>query len=317
MFSWSVEEFKSSFEKFKEKEIKLVPFDYKSHFENINLMANAEKEIEEFGLKRGIDNSYSNIHSIQNIWKGLSSSIHKSTYSQFKKVHNFAINTNYIPLKLTGKKQVKIEENEQILDLDFESVDIQAADFEKGIITLLNSHLQNSKWEEWWTSEHMNSYVKIEFNANKKRNTFMHDHISPSKIDANDGNYKDDLKLIRPQNNSYESEEELENVDKVKKPQKKEPEPKAFYDDWGDIDFTKNNSPERQIEKKGLSNHLIEETFEKYGLTNLWKKTNENNNVEEGKSCKEESLTAALMKKIPDYAFLIDSNICFPDDFFG
>ena len=79
---------------------------------------------------------------------------------------------------------------------------------------------------------------------------------------------KDDLKLMRPRlDDGHESEEYIEEKEPKKQPIAKEPEPKAFYDDWGDVDFNK-KSPEKPAERQ-KENHIVEETFERFGLTNL------------------------------------------------
>mmetsp|Transcript_5192 Transcript_5192/g.4970 ORF Transcript_5192/g.4970 Transcript_5192/m.4970 type:complete len:98 (-) Transcript_5192:499-792(-) len=94
--------------------------------------------------------SYSNLHSIRDIFenKATTSMVMKDTGAQFKKTQNFSVNTRYVNLKITGKRLPKVEESAQILDLDFESADTEAADFEKDIIKVLNTHMRSSKWDE-------------------------------------------------------------------------------------------------------------------------------------------------------------------------
>ena len=120
---------------------------------------------------------------------------------------------------------------------------------------------------------------------------------------------------MRPQRDSIESEEDIEDEEPPQKAKEKEPEPKAFYDDWGEVDFTRKNSPEKREEKKPQGNSIIDATFEKFGLPNMRKEKSKE--LSKGKAHKEESITAKLMKNLPDYACLIDPKICFPDDFFG
>jgi len=62
---------------------------------------------------------------------------------------------------------------------------------------------------------------------------------------------------------------------------------------------------------------LVSQTFEKFGLKNL--KSNDvgfDKDFDELEKEKRNPITK-LLKMLPEYAFLIDHNICFPDDFFG
>ena len=61
--------------------------------------------------------------------------------------------------------------------------------------------------------------------------------------------------------------------------------------------------------------NLVSETFEKFGLSHL---KNSEMSAADGEDEKEKQSPAfEFLKKLPDYGFLIDCHIWFPDDFFG
>lgn len=148
---------------------------------------------------------------------------------------------------------------------------------------------------------------------------------SPHKNYHSHEEFKNEL-LLQPKD-SRDSDEDIEKEDDDKPKKKEEPEDKHFYADFADVDFNR-NSPikDRSPVSNQTNNKIITETFEKFGLTNVNNDTNRNEDIEElknenwfeapPKTCKE-SPAAHLLSRLPDYAFLIDPNICFPDDFFG
>lgn len=147
----------------------------------------------------------------------------------------------------------------------------------------------------------------------------------PDKDYHSNEEFKNDL-MLRPKDNQ-DSDEDIEKEDDDKPKNKEEPEDKHFYADFADVDFNK-NSPikDRSPVSNQTNNKIITETFEKFGLTNVNNSTIPVEVIEEPqnanwfeappKTCKE-SPAAHLLLRLPDYAFLIDPNICFPDGFFG
>lgn len=160
----------------------------------------------------------------------------------------------------------------------------------------------------------------------RQRNKLINDdYIHSAGLEPGDHHeFRNKMKFMTPDMDQTQEEDIDRDDEKPEKPQPEEE--KAFMDGWGDVDFSKTeiekNSPKKE-DDQSLNASNVKETFEKFGLKGLASNgspTELNKGVvieENPKTCKEQSVLFEFMKKIPDYGYLIDSNICFPDDFFG
>jgi hypothetical protein len=158
IFSDPVSDFQSSLQDLNHKIFK-SPVNYKKTNSYSDFMQKLEEEI---STKKNVDGDYSSIYSFHDLFEKkamVSYQVNNRPSLVHLKTNDFSVNTSYKPLGFIGKhvKNEDQEVDEQILDLDFEVTEHESSDFEK----LLTNNLQNGKWEECWSNERINKFLKF------------------------------------------------------------------------------------------------------------------------------------------------------------
>jgi hypothetical protein len=280
-------------------------FDLKASKSYEALVSELQREVEEYSSKNNMS-SYNSTYSVRDIFEE-KAMLHfqdnnRPSLIKMRKAHDFVIDTTYRAPELIGKKSKKQKDgiSDQILDLDFGAVEQEATDFEKDMLKVLNSHLKKYK-------------------TNSKLPAINTETIADRGDDvpsASNEKFKDEMKLITPEKHREDEGSEREDA---KQDKQKPPEAKAFYDDWGDVDFkaapAQNTLHKNESELTAGGSKIVEETFEKFGLKmvneNPWEEQKPDANWLEGseKNKKKTSPASEFLLKLPDYAFLVDSNI--------
>ena len=216
-------------------------------------------------------------------------------------------------------KQQLDKQTDQILDFDFGGVEREAKDFEKDISNVLTRHISKEKWEEWWINSKINQLFKTDNSPRKKknkRNQFNTDIDGDEDIHYGNEKLKDEIRMMTPEKKHEEEQKEIEEKSQPK-------EDKTFYDDWAEPQQPTNNVTEQSkeiIEEQPKESNLINETFAKFGITEFLlsnkDKEDQEKKAEQEKIPKQKLAALQYIVKLPDYSYLIDANVWFPDDFF-
>jgi hypothetical protein len=234
----------------------------------------------------------------------------------------FDVTTVYKPPEVVGRKQSNHQLDKsanQILDFDFGVAEREAKDFEKDILNVLTQHISKEKWDEWWINSKITQLFRTDSSPRRKknkRNQFNTDIDGDEDTHYGNEKLKDNIRMMTPEKHEAEQKQ----IEEKSQPKQE----KMFYDDWTEPQAPNNTvveQPKEVPEEPPKESNLINETFAKFGITEFLM-SNKDKEEQERKSeldkiPKQKLDAQKYIVKLPDYSYLIDANVWFPDDFFG
>ena len=265
--------------------------------------------------------------------KSAQSSLKNIQTANLSHPYKFTLDTVYKPAKVVGKNMKSQSKNDdQILDLDFETPNTHSEDFEMTLADTMKSHIGQFKWDQTWASSKMQILVHAaDSQARMPSKQAKNKRMQISNDDFRDETQEeiDQRDVILGGDEAYMSPDEKPNAGHTPKKgdqdlPKVPDEPTPFFEGWDHDAFNKQasvgsskGSPERQAKPSTL----VTETFKEFGLDNFIdsKQKNASKGPEntdsddwvEAETAKRSSQSPAaeFLMKLPDYAYLSDLNI--------